>query len=159
MDTLDVGSPERLARLALDAHFAAQGLHLVPYVVAPTNKRPGLRLSDGMLSRSSHPAHQIFWSHILGFRKAPSRFASLFPEAWRAIATAECYSGYLPCRMQRICDMLGRVCRRFVYRAFCLAFRVVDRPDRQTRPAETGEGCLSGIGSDISRCSYRCSQR
>ena len=36
----------------------------------------------------------MFYSHILGLYKIPNRIPSLFPEAWRATATSECYLEY-----------------------------------------------------------------
>src|SRR5712672_3232604 len=40
-------------------------------------------MSKYLPEKSSDPAHRAFYSHILGFRRLPTRFASLFPEVYR----------------------------------------------------------------------------
>src|SRR5579862_438552 len=93
--------------------------------VVPAQKgRPRICMPKTVLSISSDPVHQMFYSHILGFRRAPNRFASLFPEAYRAIATAGRDLEYLFPRTGRIVCILDRVFRRFVVHAFRIAFRI-----------------------------------
>jgi hypothetical protein len=93
-------------------------------IVPAKRGRPRLCMPKTVLSKSSDPAHQMFYSHILGFRKAPNRLARLFPEAWRAIAKAGCEVEYRFSRTGRIVCILDRVRRRFVFRAFRAAFRI-----------------------------------
>ena len=54
----------------------------------------------------------------------PNRFASLFPEVYRAILRAERYVEFRFSRTERIVCIVGSFCRRLSFLAFRIAFRL-----------------------------------